>query len=183
MTERVSSRWPLKELRSVVDAGLDFQLMLTILITTTICQNALSYSKERLQGRSPSGIKFPDKSADPLICHPDISKSLLTIKVFNEGCRALVSLVAQQVDIMLSHPNNQNRNDAREFVALMTPIIKAFLSDLGFEATNSALHIWGGHGYIQDNELEQFTRDAKITQIYEGTSEIQRVVIARDLLK
>ena len=90
-------------------------------------QNALSYSKERLQGRSPSGIKFPDKSADPLICHPDISKSLLTIKVFNEGCRALVLLVAQQVDIMLSHPNNQNRNDAKEFVALMTPIIKAFL--------------------------------------------------------
>ena len=97
----------------------------------------------------------------------------LTIKVFNEGCRALVLLVAQQVDIMLSHPNNQNRNDARELVALMTPIIKAFLSDLGFEATNSALHIWGGHGYIQDNELEQFTRDAKITQIYEGTNGIQ----------
>jgi alkylation response protein AidB-like acyl-CoA dehydrogenase len=136
-------------------------------------QNAVIYARERLQGRALTGTKFPDKPADPLIVHPDVRRNLLTMKALVEGCRALAYWVGRELDTEAKHPDPQKRQDASDFVALMIPIIKAFLTDVGFEVTNIAVQIYGGHGYIRENGVEQYVRDARIAQIYEGTNGIQ----------
>lgn len=136
-------------------------------------QNAVIYAKERLQGRSLSGVKCPEKPADPLIVHPDIRKMLMTIKSFVEGARALAYDVAYHIDISMLHNDPKIREEADDYVSLMTPIIKAFLTDYGFESTNLALQVFGGHGYIVEHGMEQFVRDARISQIYEGANGIQ----------
>ncbi len=136
-------------------------------------QNAASYAKERLQMRSLTGAKFPHKPADPLIVHPDVRLKLLTMKSLTEGCRALAFWVARDMDIAAKHPDAQKRAEAADFVALMIPVVKAFTTDMAFDATNAALQIFGGHGYIRDTGIEQYVRDARITQIYEGTNGIQ----------
>ena len=136
-------------------------------------QNALAYAKERLQGRALTGPKNPSGPADPIIVHPDVRKGLLRIKAFNEGMRSLAYWIGVQIDLEHRHPDEQVRKRAEGFIALLTPVIKAFLTDKGFENTNIALQTLGGHGYIREYGIEQYVRDARIGQIYEGTNAIQ----------
>ena len=136
-------------------------------------QNAVTYAKERLQMRALTGVKFPDKPADPIIVHPDVRRNLLVMRSLTEGCRALAYWVGRELDIESKHPDEKTRAEAGDFVALMIPVIKSFLTDTGFDVTNLAVQIYGGHGYIREQGVEQYVRDARITQIYEGTNGIQ----------
>ena len=136
-------------------------------------QSAVFYAKERLQGRSLSGAKHPDKAADPIIVHPDIRRSLMTMRAWNEGCRALAAWVAREIDIFERSNDPERRQSAEDFTALMTPVVKALLTDIGFENASQAVQIYGGHGYIRDHGVEQYLRDARICMIYEGTNGIQ----------
>lgn len=136
-------------------------------------QNALSYAKDRLQGRSLTGPKNQAGPADPILVHPDVRKGLLRIKALNEGMRALAYWVGIRIDVEHKHPDAAVRQEAEDMVALMTPVIKAFLTDKGFENTNIALQTLGGHGYIKEYGIEQYVRDARIAQIYEGTNAVQ----------
>lgn len=136
-------------------------------------QNALAYAKERLQGRDLKAAVAPDKPADPILVHPDVRRMLLTMKSFIEGGRAMVLKTALQLDIAKHHPDAATREAADEYVHLLTPIVKAYLTDGGFEATNLGMQILGGYGYIRDYGMEQYVRDARIAQIYEGTNGIQ----------
>ncbi len=136
-------------------------------------QAARAYAGERLQGRAPRGARFPDLAADPIIVHPDVRRSLLGIKAFTEGARALAGWVGLQLDLAERHADPGVREAAGDLAALLTPIVKAFLTDQGFAATNLALQVFGGHGYIRETGVEQHVRDARITQIYEGANGIQ----------
>lgn len=136
-------------------------------------QNALAYAKDRLQGRALTGPQNPDGPADPIIVHPDVRKGLLRVKALNEGMRSLAYWVGILIDIEIQHPDAAERERAEDLVALMTPVIKAFLTDKGFDNTNVALQTLGGHGYIREYGIEQYVRDARIAQIYEGTNGIQ----------
>jgi alkylation response protein AidB-like acyl-CoA dehydrogenase len=136
-------------------------------------QNAVAYARERLQGRALTGAKYPDKPADPIIVHPDVRKNLLTARALTEGCRALAFWIGKELDVEAKHPDEKVRADSGDLVALMIPVIKAFLTDTGFDVANLAVQVYGGHGYIRDNGVEQYVRDARITQIYEGTNGIQ----------
>jgi butyryl-CoA dehydrogenase len=145
-------------------------------------QGAVAYARERLQGRSLSGAKAPDKPADPLIVHPDIRRMLLTMRANIEGARALGAWVAKALDIASTSPDAQARQDADDLVALLTPVVKACFTDLGFDTANLGLQIFGGHGYIREHGMEQLVRDARITQIYEGANGIQALdLIGRKL--
>ena len=147
-------------------------------LTEVAYQNALAYAKDRLQMRSLSGPKAKDKPADPIIVHPDVRKMLLTAKAYAEGGRALATWCALLLDQAEHHPDEKTRKDADDMVALLTPIVKAFLTDNGFTATNTCMQVYGGHGYIHETGAEQFVRDARINMIYEGTNTVQ----ALDLL-
>jgi alkylation response protein AidB-like acyl-CoA dehydrogenase len=147
-------------------------------LTEVAYQNSLAYAKERLQMRSLSGPKAPDKPADPIIVHPDVRRLLLTQKAYAEGARAFSYWAAVQIDRELSHGDEAVRKDAADLVALLTPVLKAFLTDNAFESTNHALQVFGGHGYIAEWGMEQYVRDARINMIYEGTNAVQ----ALDLL-
>jgi alkylation response protein AidB-like acyl-CoA dehydrogenase len=136
-------------------------------------QSAVAYAKDRLQGRSLAGAKHPDKAADPIIVHPDVRRALMTMRAYNEGCRALGCWVANALDRSERSTDAVERAEAEDFIALMTPIVKALFTDLGFEAANLALQTYGGHGYIVQNGVEQYVRDARIAMIYEGTNGIQ----------
>ncbi|MCB1556047.1 MAG: acyl-CoA dehydrogenase C-terminal domain-containing protein [Alphaproteobacteria bacterium] len=136
-------------------------------------QNGLSYAKERLQMRALDGPKAPDKPADPIIVHPDIRRMLLTGKAFCEGARALSYLVGMTLDVAHKHEDEAARQEADDFVALLTPIVKAYQTDMGFEVANLAVQIHGGHGYIHEYGVEQYVRDARIAMIYEGTNGVQ----------
>ncbi len=145
-------------------------------------QNAARYARERLQGRAPSGPRAPDQPADPLLAHPDVRRMLLTMRACAEGGRALALWVAERLDVARRHPDEATRQSADDFVSLMTPIVKAFLTDLGSEVANLGVQVWGGHGYIRDNGMEQLVRDARICQIYEGTNGVQAMdLIGRKL--
>jgi hypothetical protein len=133
---------------------------------------------ERLQGRSLRGPQNPGGEADPIVVHPDVRRMLMTMKAYIEGMRALVYWVAMLVDVEDRHPDETKRAEAADLLALMTPVVKGFCTDVGFEITNLALQCHGGHGYIREFGMEQFVRDARITQIYEGTNGVQ----AMDLL-
>jgi acyl-CoA dehydrogenase len=136
-------------------------------------QNAATYAKERLQGRSISGTKFPDKAADPIIVHPDVRRNLMTIKAFNEAARALVMWTALQSDLAHRADDQKTRQSADDHMGLLTPVIKGVLTDQGFANTVAAQQIYGGHGYIAEHGMEQFVRDARIAMIYEGANGIQ----------
>lgn len=136
-------------------------------------QNGLAYAKDRLQMRALDGTKAPEKPADPIIVHPDVRRMLLTSKAFVEGARALSYWVGMALDVSEKHPDPHAREEAEDLVALMTPIIKAYQTDMGFEVANHAIQIHGGHGYIWEYGVEQYARDARIAQIYEGTNGIQ----------
>ncbi|MEJ5127746.1 acyl-CoA dehydrogenase C-terminal domain-containing protein [Comamonas sp. MYb21] len=141
-------------------------------------ENALAYAKDRLQMRSLSGTKAKDLPADPIIVHPDVRRMLLTAKAYSEGGRAMMIATSALVDEELNHPDEALRKAHAAQVALLTPILKAFLTDKGFEVTVLCQQVFGGHGYIHETGMEQFVRDARINMIYEGTNGIQ----ALDLL-
>jgi hypothetical protein len=152
-------------------------------LTEAAYQHAVAYAKDRLQMRALSGPKAPDKPADPIIVHPDVRKMLLTARAYAEGGRALCMYVALQLDTMLSSDDEDERKDADDTVALLTPIIKAFLTDNGWTATSACMQVFGGHGYIRETGIEQFVRDARINMIYEGTNTIQSLdLLGRKIL-
>ena len=136
-------------------------------------QNAVAYAKDRLQGRALSGVKYPDKPADPIVVHPDVRRMLLTARAYAEGARALSAWAAQSIDLAKKHPDPAKRAEADDFVALITPIVKALMTDIGFEVTNIGVQVFGGHGFIREHGQEQYVRDCRITQLYEGTNGIQ----------
>jgi acyl-CoA dehydrogenase len=136
-------------------------------------QNAAAYAKDRLQGRAPSGAKFPDRPADPLVVHPDVRRMLMTMRAFNEAARALVLWTALQDDVAQRAPEAATRQAADDHMALLTPVIKGVLTDRGFANTVLAQQIYGGHGYIAEHGMEQFVRDARIAMLYEGANGIQ----------
>jgi len=152
-------------------------------LTEVAYQNALAYAKDRIQMRSLSGVKAKDKPADPIIVHPDVRKMLLTAKAYAEGGRALAIFCALLLDKELHHPDEKVRKDSGEMLALLTPIVKAFLTDNGFNATVMCQQVFGGHGYIKEWGMEQFVRDARINMIYEGTNTIQSLdLLGRKIL-
>ncbi|TBW35377.1 acyl-CoA dehydrogenase [Siculibacillus lacustris] len=136
-------------------------------------QNAVAYARDRIQGRSLSGTKAPDKAADPILVHPDVRRMLLTQRAYTEGCRALAAGIARELDVSQRHPDPKVRQAAEDYVALMTPIAKAMMTDLGSEVANLGVQVYGGHGFIREWGQEQYVRDARITQIYEGTNGVQ----------
>ena len=142
-------------------------------ISEAAYQNAAAYARDRLQGRSLSGVKAPDKKADPIIVHPDIRRSLMTMKAFNEAGRALVLWTALRSDIAHRSLDEKERQAADDHMGLMTPIVKGVLTDKGFDHTVMAQQVFGGHGYIEEHGMSQFVRDARIAMIYEGANGIQ----------
>jgi alkylation response protein AidB-like acyl-CoA dehydrogenase len=136
-------------------------------------QGAVTYAKDRLQMRSVAGTKFPEKPADPIIVHPDVRRMLLKMRSLTEASRALAYWMGMELDIAAHHPDPERRAAADDLVALLTPIVKSFLTDHGFDAANLGVQVFGGHGYIREWGMEQLVRDARITQIYEGTNGIQ----------
>jgi alkylation response protein AidB-like acyl-CoA dehydrogenase len=136
-------------------------------------QNAVDYARERCQSRAPTGVSAKDKIADPIIVHPDVRRMLLTMKALNEGGRAFSSYVAIQLDTAKFSEEPLVRQRAEELVALLTPVAKAFLTDMGLETTIHGQQVFGGHGYVREWGQEQLVRDCRITQIYEGTNGIQ----------
>jgi acyl-CoA dehydrogenase len=136
-------------------------------------QNAVAYAKDRLQGRSLTGPKAPDKAADPIIVHPDVRRALLTIRAFNEAARAMVVWTALKSDVAHRSEDAKERQDADDHLGLMTPVLKGVLTDGGFANAVSAQQLFGGHGYIAEWGMEQFVRDARIAMIYEGANGIQ----------
>jgi alkylation response protein AidB-like acyl-CoA dehydrogenase len=137
-------------------------------------QNAAAYARDRRQGRAlDPALRDPDSKADPIIVHPDVRRMLMEARAWNEGGRALVLWGALQVDLMRRSPDEAERQAAEDLLGLLTPVIKGYLTDKGFEAAVLAQQVLGGHGYIREHGIEQFVRDARITQIYEGTNGIQ----------
>ncbi|MDB5617566.1 acyl-CoA dehydrogenase C-terminal domain-containing protein [Tardiphaga sp.] len=136
-------------------------------------QNAVAYAKDRLQGRSLTGPKAPDKPADPIIVHPDVRRTLLTIRAFNEAARAMVVWTALKSDVAHRSEDAKERQAADDHMGLMTPVLKGVLTDGGFANAVSAQQMFGGHGYIAEWGMEQFVRDARIAMIYEGANGIQ----------
>ncbi|MGG7672003.1 acyl-CoA dehydrogenase C-terminal domain-containing protein [Pseudomonas sp. WC2] len=141
-------------------------------------QGAIKYANDRLQMRSLTGAKAPDKAADPIIVHPDVRRMLLTMKAFNEGNRALTYFTAQMLDVAHLSGDAEARQEAEDLLAFLTPICKAFMTDTGLEVTNHGMQVFGGHGFIREWGMEQLVRDCRIAPIYEGTNGIQ----ALDLL-
>jgi alkylation response protein AidB-like acyl-CoA dehydrogenase len=142
-------------------------------LTEVAYQNAVAYAKDRRQMRSLSGPKQPDQPADTIIVHPDVRKMLLTARAFAEGGRAMAIYTALLIDQELSAEDEEARREAADLVALLTPVIKAFLTDNGWLATSHCMQVFGGHGYIREWGMEQFVRDARINMIYEGTNTVQ----------
>jgi acyl-CoA dehydrogenase len=145
-------------------------------------QNAAAYARDRLQGRAPTGAKAADKPADPIIVHPDVRRTLLTIRAFNEAARALVVWTALKSDVAHRSNDAKDREAADDHMGLMTPVLKGFLTETGFANTVQAQQMYGGHGYIAEQGMEQFVRDARISMIYEGANAIQALdLVARKL--
>ena len=136
-------------------------------------QSAVWYARQRLQGRSLSGVKNPGGPADPIIVHPDVRRMLMTMRAHNEGCRAISGWISRALDAEKHATDPELKQRAADFVALMTPVVKALFTDLGFETASLAMQVYGGHGYIAESGVEQYARDARIAMIYEGTNGIQ----------
>lgn len=153
-------------------------------ISEVAYQNAVEYAKDRLQGRALTGVKAPDKPADPIIVHPDVRRMLMNMKAFNEGARALVVWTALQADIVQKSEDDAERQKADDHMSLLTPVVKGMLTDTGFQNTVNAQQVYGGHGYIAEWGMEQFVRDARIAMIYEGANGIQALdLVGRKLPK
>ena len=148
-------------------------------------QNAVAYARERRQGRAlVAEQRDPDAKADPIIVHPDVRRMLMEMKAFNEAARALVLWGALQVDLSRRAQSEEERQEADDLVSLLTPVIKGYLTDKGFDSAVHAQQVFGGHGYIREHGVEQFVRDARIAQIYEGTNGVQAIdLVGRKLGK
>ncbi len=142
-------------------------------LTEVAYQNAVSYARDRLQMRSLSGVKAPELPADPIIVHPDVRKMLLTARAYAEGGRALGVWTTLEIDKELESSDADVRRESADLVALVTPIVKAFLTDNAWIATSHCMQVYGGHGFIREWGMEQFVRDSRINMIYEGTNTIQ----------
>ncbi len=152
-------------------------------LTEVAYQNALVYAKDRIQMRSLTGPKAKDKPADPIIVHPDVRKMLLTAKAYAEGGRALMCFSSMLLEKEHNHPDEKVRKDSGELLAMLTPIVKAFLTDNGWTSTSACLQVFGGHGFIKEWGMEQFVRDARINMIYEGTNTVQSLdLLGRKIL-
>jgi len=152
-------------------------------LTEVAYQNAVAYAKDRLQMRALSGPKAKDKPADPIIVHPDVRRMLLTARAYAEGGRALALWTTLMIDKEFGSDDEQERKDAGDLVALVTPIVKAFLTDNAWISTSACLQVFGGHGYIRESGMEQFVRDSRINMIYEGTNTIQSLdLLGRKIL-
>ncbi|MGJ5010204.1 acyl-CoA dehydrogenase C-terminal domain-containing protein [Bradyrhizobium oligotrophicum] len=136
-------------------------------------QNAVAYARERIQGRSLTGAKAPDKAADPIIVHPDVRRTLLSIRAFNEAARAMVVWTSLKSDVAHRSADPKDRQAADDHMGLMTPVMKGYMTDMGFANAVQAQQMYGGHGYIAEHGMEQFVRDARIAMIYEGANGIQ----------
>jgi len=136
-------------------------------------QNAVAYAKDRIQGRSLTGPKNPDKAADPIIVHPDVRRTLMSIRAFNEAARALVIWTALHGDVSHRSENEKDRQFSDDMMGLLTPVLKGVLTDIGFANAVNAQQMYGGHGYIAEWGMEQFVRDARIAMIYEGANGVQ----------
>jgi len=136
-------------------------------------QNAVIYARERRQGRALTGPAEPDQKADPLFVHPDVRRMLMDAKTFTEGMRALSLWGALQVDLSHAAPTEEERQAADDVISLLTPVIKGYGTDMGYKTATDMQQIWGGHGYIAENGMEQFVRDARIAMIYEGANGVQ----------
>ncbi|MEP2653160.1 MAG: acyl-CoA dehydrogenase family protein, partial [Paraglaciecola sp.] len=146
-------------------------------------QGSLVYARERFQSRAPQGIQAPNKKADSIIHQPDVRKMLLTQKSIAEGCRALALLYAQQMDIE-RFGTDSNKHKAKNVISFLTPIVKGFMTDMATEMSNLGIQVYGGHGYIREWGMEQLVRDARITQLYEGTNGVQALdLISRKLAR
>ena len=153
-------------------------------LTETAYQNAVSYAKDRLQSRSLTGPKAKDKPADPIIVHPDVRRALLTARAYAEGGRAFGYWIAVMIDQAKTHPDATVRKNSEVMLGLMTPIVKAFMTDNGWNCTSDCLGVFGGHGYLADWGMEQLVRDSRINLIYEGTNPIQSLdLLGRKVLK
>lgn len=147
-------------------------------------QGALSYARDRLAMRSLSGAKCPEKEADPIIVHPAVRNMLLTQKCFAEGGRALVYWLATQIDLLHNAETEEERKNADDLMSLLTPIAKAFLTEMGSEAAKHGVQVYGGHGFIREWGMEQIVRDTRISTLYEGTTEIQSLdLIGRKVIQ
>jgi alkylation response protein AidB-like acyl-CoA dehydrogenase len=152
-------------------------------LTEVAYQNALVYAKDRIQMRSLSGVKDKTQPADPIIVHPDVRKMLLTAKAYAEGGRALMSYSSMLLEKEHNHPDEKVRKDSGEMLAMLTPIVKAFITDNGHISTNACMQVFGGHGFIKEWGMEQFVRDNRINMIYEGTNTIQSLdLLGRKIL-
>jgi acyl-CoA dehydrogenase len=136
-------------------------------------QNAVTYARERLQGRALTGAKATDKPADPIIVHPDVRRTLLSIRAFNEAARAMVIWTSLKSDVAHRSQDPKDRQAADDHMGLMTPVMKGYMTDMGFANAVQAQQMFGGHGYIAEHGMEQFVRDARIAMIYEGANGIQ----------
>ncbi len=136
-------------------------------------QNAAAYAKDRLQGRSLTGPKNPDGPADPILVHPDVRRILMDTRSFNEGARAFAFWTSLQGDLLTRSPDEKVREKASDYMALMTPVLKSYLTDKGFENAVACQQVFGGHGYIEEWGMSQFVRDARIAMIYEGANGVQ----------
>jgi len=148
-------------------------------------QNAVQYARDRRQGRAlKESERDPNAKADTLFVHPDVRRMLMQMRAWNEAARALVLWGSLQVDLMRRSPDEQERQTAEDLLGLITPVIKGYCTDKGFEAAVLAQQVFGGHGYIREHGMEQFVRDARIAQIYEGTNGIQAMdLVGRKLPK
>jgi len=135
--------------------------------------SAVNYAKQRLQGRSLTGTKAPELYADPLIVHPDIRRMLMTMKAYTEGARAFSTWLSLKLDLSQHARSAVIKEESEQLISLMTPIFKSFLTDIGESVSSMGIQIYGGHGYIRENGMEQYLRDARICQIYEGSNGIQ----------
>ncbi len=152
-------------------------------LTEVAFQNALAYAKDRIQMRSLSGPKAKDKPADPIIVHPDVRKMLMTAKAYAEGGRMLQAYCSMLLENEHNHPDEKVRQDSGDLLAMLTPIVKAFLTDNGHIATNACMQVFGGHGFIKEWGMEQFVRDNRINMIYEGTNTVQSLdLLGRKIL-
>ncbi len=136
-------------------------------------QNGVAYAKDRLQGRSITGAKNPNDPADPIIVHPDIRRMLMDAKSFNEGARAFTFWTALYGDLLTASPDEKVREKAEDYMGIMTPVIKSYLTDKGYANATNCQQVFGGHGYIEEHGMSQFVRDARIAMIYEGANGIQ----------
>jgi len=153
-------------------------------ISEVAYQNAVAYARERLQGRSLTGVKSPDKAADPIIVHPDVRRMLMNMRAFNEAGRAFMLWTALKGDIAHRSGSDEERAQADDLMGLLTPVVKGVLTDKGFENAVAAQQVYGGHGYIEEHGMSQFVRDARIAMIYEGANGIQALdLVGRKLPK